>query len=230
MNVRGDAASRGMTAHDRIRLTGPFAEYHPRRQRQAVGATNDSPVRVASQPGLTIYSGSPSQRRSLLRANALPLPTRRRAGLLYHQSMLRVKLLDPAARAPVVAHPGEDLGYDLFASENAMLAPRATIRVRTGIAVEARHPATGAPLGLLIRDRSSMAAQGVATTGGVIDAGYRGEILVLMTNLGDHPFELKAGEKIAQMVPIPVLTGEVTQVESLEDSARAEKGFGSSGR
>ena len=114
MNVRGDAASRGMTAHDRIRLTGPFAEYHPRRQRQAVGATNDSPVRVASQPGLTIYSGSPSQRRSLLRANALPLPTRRRAGLLYHQSMLRVKLLDPAARAPVVAHPGEDLGYFLY--------------------------------------------------------------------------------------------------------------------
>jgi dUTP pyrophosphatase len=75
-----------------------------------------------------------------------------------------------------------------------------------------------------------MAAKGIATTGGVIDAGYRGEILVLMTNLGDTRFELKAGEKIAQMVPVPVLTGDVTQVESLEDSARAEKGFGSSGR
>jgi dUTP pyrophosphatase len=144
--------------------------------------------------------------------------------------MLRVKLLDPAAQAPVVAHPGEDLGYDLFALEETLLAPRATVRVRTGIAVEARHPASGAPLGLLIRDRSSMAAKGIATTGGVIDAGYRGEILVLMTNLGDTRFELKAGEKIAQMVPVPVLTGDVTQVESLEDSARAEKGFGSSGR
>jgi dUTP pyrophosphatase len=144
--------------------------------------------------------------------------------------MLRVKLLDPAARAPVVAHPGEDLGYDLFALEATVLAPRATMRVRTGIAVEARHPVTGAPLGLLVRDRSSMAARGIATTGGVIDAGYRGEILVLMTNLGDAPVELKAGEKIAQMVPVPVLTGAVEQVESLEDSARAEKGFGSSGR
>jgi dUTP pyrophosphatase len=144
--------------------------------------------------------------------------------------MLRVKLLEAGARAPVVAHPGEDLGYDLFALEGAVLAPRATVKVRTGIAVEARHPATGAPLGLLVRDRSSMAARGIATTAGVIDAGYRGEILVLMTNLGETAIELKAGEKIAQMIPVPVLTGEVATVESLEDSARAEKGFGSSGR
>ena len=150
--------------------------------------------------------------------------------LRYHQIMLRVKLLEEGARLPVVAHPGEDLGYDLFALEGAVLAPRATVRVRTGIAVEARHPATGAPLGLLVRDRSSMAARGIATTGGVIDAGYRGEILVLMTNLGEAAVELKAGEKIAQMIPVPVLTGRVEEVERLEESARAEKGFGSSGR
>src|ERR1700733_4717994 len=143
--------------------------------------------------------------------------------------MLRVKLLDPDARAPQVAHPGEDLGYDLFALEAVTLSPQATVRVRTGIAVEARHPATGAPLGLLVRDRSSMAARGIATTGGVIDAGYRGEIMILMTNLGAASLDLKAGEKIAQMIPVPVLTGAVEEVQSLEDSARAEKGFGSSG-
>jgi dUTP pyrophosphatase len=144
--------------------------------------------------------------------------------------MLRVKLLDENSKLPVVAHPGEDLGYDLFCCEGASLPPRVTVRLRTGIAVEARNPATGAPLGLLVRDRSSMAARGLATTGGVIDAGYRGEILVLMTNLGTEPIEIKAGEKIAQMIPVPVLTGIVEEVESLEDSARAEKGFGSSGR
>ena len=144
--------------------------------------------------------------------------------------MLRVRLLEEGARAPVVAHPGEDLGYDLFALEGATLAPHATVRVRTGIAVEARHPLSGEALGLLVRDRSSMAARGIATTAGVIDAGYRGEILVLMTNLGEAAVELKAGEKIAQMIPVPVLTGPVEEVESLEDSARAEKGFGSSGR
>jgi dUTP pyrophosphatase len=144
--------------------------------------------------------------------------------------MLRVKLLEEGARLPAVAHPGEDLGYDLFALQGVVLLPRTTVRVRTGIAVEARHPETGAPLGLLVRDRSSMASRGIATTGGVIDAGYRGEILVLMTNLGEVVVELKAGEKIAQMVPVPVLTGTVEEVETLEDSARAAKGFGSSGR
>ncbi len=138
--------------------------------------------------------------------------------------------MEVGARAPVVAHPGEDLGYDLFALTGAVLAPRATAKVRTGIAVEARHPGIGEPLGLLVRDRSSMAARGIATTAGVIDAGYRGEILILMTNLTDAAIELKAGEKIAQMIPVPVLTGTVVTVESLEDSARAEKGFGSSGR
>jgi dUTP pyrophosphatase len=144
--------------------------------------------------------------------------------------MLRVKRLDPAACLPQVAHPGEDLGYDVFALEGARLGSRATVRVRTGIAVEARHPETCAPLGLLVRDRSSMAARGIAATGGVIDAGYRGEILILLTNLSDKEIELSAGEKIAQMIPVPVLTGLVEEAEMLEDSARAEKGFGSSGR
>ena len=143
--------------------------------------------------------------------------------------MLRVKRLEGGARLPEVAHPGEDLGYDLFALEGVQLGARQTLKVRTGIAVEARDPKTGTPLGLLVRDRSSMAARGIATTGGVIDAGYRGEILVVMTNLGDAAVELKAGEKIAQMVPVPVLTGPVEEVESLEDSMRAAKGFGSSG-
>ena len=148
----------------------------------------------------------------------------------YHEHMLRVKLLDPGARLPVVAHPGEDLGYDVFSLETVLLESHKTIRVRTGISVEARHPETGGPLGLLVRDRSSMASKGIATTAGVIDAGYRGEVQIVMTNLGATPIELKAGEKIAQMVPVPVLTGPVEEVETLEESARLAKGFGSSGR
>jgi len=143
--------------------------------------------------------------------------------------MLRVKKLDEGARLPVVAHPGEDLGYDVFALQGAVLVPHQTVRVRTGIAVEARHPETGTPLGLLVRDRSSMAARGLATTAGVIDAGYRGEVQIVMTNLGDTAVELKPGEKIAQMIPVPVLTGQVHEVDDLEASAREGKGFGSSG-
>lgn len=144
--------------------------------------------------------------------------------------MLRVKLLESGARLPAVAHPGEDLGYDVFSLESVLLEPHKTIRVRTGISVEARHPASGVPLGLLVRDRSSMASRGIATTAGVIDAGYRGEVQIVMTNLGSAAIELKAGEKIAQMIPVPVLTGSVEEVEALEDSARLTKGFGSSGR
>ena len=143
--------------------------------------------------------------------------------------MLRVKKLDQGARLPEVAHPGEDLGYDVFALEGAVLVPHRTMRVRTGIAVEARHPETGAPLGLLVRDRSSMAARGLVTTAGVIDAGYRGEVQIVMTNLGDTTVEVKPGEKIAQMIPVPVLTGPVQELEDLEASAREGKGFGSSG-
>jgi len=154
-----------------------------------------------------------------------PVPRR----LRYTRTMLRAKRLEPGARLPVVAHPGEDLGYDVFALEGAVLAPRQTVRLRTGIAVEARHPESGVPLGLLVRDRSSMAARGLATTAGVIDAGYRGEVLIVMTNLGDAPVELNPGEKIAQMIPIPVLTGPVHEAQSLEVSSREGKGFGSSG-
>ena len=67
-----------------------------------------------------------------------------------------------------------------------------------------------------------MAARGIATTGGVIDAGYRGEILVLMTNLGETAVELKAGEKIAQMIPVPVLTGLVRSGNTGRFGARGE--------
>jgi len=183
-------------------------------------------------PNASKHYDSPGRERfrlGLARFSLTSLPRDPR-GFRYHRHMLRVKLLHDNARLPVVAHPGEDLGYDLFALESALLEPRTTVKMRTGIAVEARDPATGAPLGLLVRDRSSMAAKGLATTGGVIDAGYRGEILVLITNLGAAALELKAGEKIAQMIPVPVLTGAVEEVENLEESARAEKGFGSSGR
>ena len=144
--------------------------------------------------------------------------------------MLLVKLLADGARMPEVAHPGEDLGYDVFALEAVELWACTAVRVRTGIAVEARHPETEAGLGLLVRDRSSMASRGVAVTGGVIDAGYRGEIQILLTNLTDEAIRINAGDKIAQMIPVPVLTGAVQQVEDLAGSARAEKGFGSSGR
>ena len=138
------------------------------------------------------------------------------AALLPSDHMLRVKRLAAGARLPVVAHPGEDLGYDVFALEGDRTGAAGHSEGAHGDCRGSARSETDAPLGLLVRDRSSMAARGLATTGGVIDAGYRGEILIVMTNLGDVTQELQAGEKIAQMVPVPVLTGPVQEVESLE--------------
>jgi dUTP pyrophosphatase len=146
------------------------------------------------------------------------------------------KKLHPNAQAPAVAHPGEDLGYDLYCAEPATLHPGRVTLVRTGIAIQF-DPAHGA----LVRDRSSMATKGIKTSGGVIDAGYRGEIFVPMTLDVNSPsskeeaaasaYVIQAGDKIAQMIPVKPLTiFQVEEKESLTDSARGEKRFGSSGR
>lgn len=143
--------------------------------------------------------------------------------------MLKVKLLSSTAKAPTIAHPGEDLGYDLYASENVHIPPRGMSLVPTGISIELTS-ATGEPLGALLRDRSSMAMRRLALTAGVIDAGYRGEIKVVMENLADAPAEIHAGDKLANMIPYPVLTTPVEVVDELADSKRKAGGFGSSGQ
>jgi len=144
------------------------------------------------------------------------------------RSLLKVKLLRPDAKPPTIAHPGEDLGYDIYAAEEVVLEPRGAAVVPTGIAIEiVAH--TGEPMGALLRDKSSMAARRLITTAGVIDAGYRGEIKVVMENLSDTQARISAGDKIANMIPYPVLTGNVEIVQSLTESSRKAGGFGSSG-
>jgi dUTP pyrophosphatase len=143
--------------------------------------------------------------------------------------MLKVKLLTPAAKAPTVAHPGEDLGYDIYAAVTLTIAPRGHAVVSTGIVIECTS-AKGEKMGALLRDKSSLASRRLVLTAGVIDAGYRGEVRVLMENLGDEPGIIRAGDKIANLIPYPVLTGEVTVVEELSESSRKAGGFGSSGR
>src|SRR3954469_13274868 len=142
--------------------------------------------------------------------------------------MLRVKLLIPTAKAPTIAHPGEDLGYDLYSAEAVTIPARGHYIVSTGISIEL--DIDGRPAGALIRDRSSMAARRVICTAGVIDSGYRGEVRVIMENLGDQPAEIHQGDKIANLIPYPVLTSPVEVVEELAQTSRNAGGFGSSGR
>ena len=143
--------------------------------------------------------------------------------------MLKVKLLHPQAKAPTVAHPGEDLGYDIFAAEDVSFPARGSALVPTGIAVELTGR-DGEPMGALLRDKSSLASRRLIVTAGVIDSGYRGEIKVVMENLANTPNEIHAGDKIANMIPYPVLTDAVEVVDELAESSRQAGGFGSSGR
>jgi dUTP diphosphatase len=143
--------------------------------------------------------------------------------------MLRVKLLVSSAKPPTVAHPGEDLGYDVYAAATITISARNHGVVATGLAIEITDD-HGRPMGALLRDKSSMAARRMVLTGGVIDSGYRGEIKVLMENLGDAPATIHAGDKIANLIPYPVLTGEVRVVDELAESKRQAGGFGSTGK
>lgn len=137
---------------------------------------------------------------------------------------LEVKKEHPDAILPTVAHPGQDLGYDLYTVEEVTINPGEMAEVRTGIAMEF----VGMAVGFVIKDRSSFARKRLVVSGGVIDAGYRGEIIVFMENRGISPQVLSKSQKFAQFIPIPTLTRlGITEVEKLEATERATKGFGS---
>lgn len=145
--------------------------------------------------------------------------------------MLKCKKFIEDAKLPVCANPGSDLGYDLFAAEDVALHTGVVTKIRTGIGVEFTWGQ-----GALLRDRSSMAAKGITLSGGVIDAGYRGEIIVMLTLSGQNGYErigglrIKKGDKIAQMVPVnPLTLFKVIEVTELADTARGDGGFGSTG-
>jgi dUTP pyrophosphatase len=140
---------------------------------------------------------------------------------------IKVKRLDPAAQIPRYAHAGSygDLAADLYACCGATLQPGSTQAVQTGIAME--FPSTH---GALVEDRSGLALRGVTTLAGVIDPGYRGEIKVVLTNLGANPVEIKPGDRIAQLRIVERIEATFQEVDQLGEAARGAGGFGSTGK
>jgi dUTP pyrophosphatase len=140
----------------------------------------------------------------------------------------RFSLLSEAAEAPARAHPG-DAGFDLRAIEAARLEPGQRASVGTGVAVEIPDGSAG-----LVLPRSGLAARhgiSVVNAPGLIDAGYRGEIRVLLLNTDrTETFEIEPGDRIAQLVIVEVSDQEPVEAASLEESARGGDGFGSTGR
>jgi dUTP pyrophosphatase len=141
---------------------------------------------------------------------------------------LRVARLNDDARVPTRAHEG-DAGLDLYASEPARLGPGERIGIGTGVAVEIPAGHAG-----LVLPRSGLAREhgiSLVNAPGLIDAGYRGEIRVLLLNTDPaETFRIEIGDRIAQLVIAPVALAEPVEVASLAESERGDGGFGSSGR
>jgi dUTP pyrophosphatase len=134
-----------------------------------------------------------------------------------------IKKIHPDARIPAYAHPG-DAGMDLFSSVDMEIGPGETKPVPTGIQMAIPPGFVG-----LVWDKSGLSLKGVHRLAGVVDAGYRGEVQVVMTNLGGEPFAIRAGMKIAQMLIQAVESPVLVETDSLDDTSRGRGGFGSTG-
>ena len=145
--------------------------------------------------------------------------------------MIRIQLkrLPHGEGLPLPAYASsEAAGLDVVAAEELTLAPGQRHAVATGFAIAIPHGYE-----VQVRPRSGLALKHGITclnTPGTIDSDYRGEVKVILANLGAEPFEVRRGERIAQLVPAPVLRADFAEVDALEDTQRGAGGFGSTGR
>jgi len=137
---------------------------------------------------------------------------------------LKVKRIHEDAKLPLYQHKG-DAGLDIFSSIDCVLEKGEVKPVSSGIKVAIPEGYVG-----LIWDKSGISLKGVHKLAGVVDSGYRGEVKVVMVNLGDEPFVIEKGMKIAQLLIQPINEVEVVEVEELEETSRGEEGFGSTGK
>jgi dUTP pyrophosphatase len=137
---------------------------------------------------------------------------------------LKFKKLHPDAKIPSYAYAG-DAGLDLYIAEDLILKKDERRSIPLGIAVEIPEGYVG-----ILFDKSGLSHKhGLKSYGGIIDAGYRGEIHVGMMNLSDKDYEFKSGDKIIQILIMPVLHAEVVECDELSESDRGQGAFGSSG-
>ena len=136
---------------------------------------------------------------------------------------MKVKKLVSHAKLPNRAH-STDSGADLFAAERTVLPPHAITNVHTGVAVELPENTSG-----IIWGKSSVESKGIKAMAGLVDAPYRGELIVCMYNLNDTEFVFEQGQKVAQLVVLPTLYPSFEEVTELTDTTRGAGGFGSTG-
>ncbi len=138
---------------------------------------------------------------------------------------MKFKKLDERATLPTRGTPGA-AGLDIYAIEDAVINGNTTRLLPTGLAMELPEGHVG-----LIWDRSSLAFKhDIVTVAGCIDADYRGPLGVVLHNLGKFPLEVKAGERIAQFIVLPVAMVTPEWADNLDDTERGAGGYGSTGR
>lgn len=143
---------------------------------------------------------------------------------MINSLQIQIQKLHEHAVIPEYAHV-TDAGVDLFSSVDMTIEPHARALVPTGIAMAIPNGYVG-----LVWDKSGLAVSaGLTTMAGVIDSGYRGEIQIAMYNTTSEPYEVKAGNKIAQLLIQPIHQAQFKVVTSLSESDRGEGGFGSTG-
>ncbi len=140
--------------------------------------------------------------------------------------LVNIAKIHQDAVLPHYVHPG-DSGMDIYSVEDLTIAPGETALVHTGlkIAVPEGYEAQ-------VRPKSGLALKyglTVPNTPGTIDSGYRGEVCVILINHGREAFHVKKHSKIAQLVICPVIQADIVEVETLDETARGEGGFGSTG-
>jgi len=136
---------------------------------------------------------------------------------------IKIKKLKENTKLPKYHHSG-DVGMDLYAMETVTIKPMEHYRFWHGFALEF-------PLGYgaIIMDKGSISKAGLHHMGGVFDAGYRGEYNTLLVNLSDKSYTFEEGDKVSQLLIMPVVIVELEEVKELSDSARGEGMFGSTG-
>ncbi len=137
---------------------------------------------------------------------------------------IKIKKLYSETKMPSYAHPG-DVGLDMYAMEDVVIPPGGHHRFMSGFALE--FPSGYAAL---VKDKGSISKAGLHTMGGTFDAGFRGEYNVHLVNLGDQPYAVEKGDKVAQLLIMPVEIVELEEVDELSDSSRGMGQFGSTGR
>ena len=138
--------------------------------------------------------------------------------------IVKFKLLVNEARKPKKAHQ-DDAAFDVFSAQAGTIAPKKWLEFRTGIAMQLPQGYYGK-----FASRSGlMFKHDIHAFHGTIDNGYRGEMVVRLFNYSDVPFEVKIGDRVAQLVILPYLQADGIEVEELEGTERGSSGFGSTG-